>query len=178
MRRYEEKRGRPVKNYEQYLGRYLVFALLALIQATVVGVGDLFFLHIQCDHPLLFMCACWACAIVFSNIVYTFAVSFGEIGKALCIILLVMQVAGSGGEYPVQMMGAFFQAVYPFLPFTYGMHAMQEAVAGVYGMEYAYDLLRLAAFLLPSLFLGLAVRRPLIRAADFLSAKLEETGIM
>lgn len=178
VRRMQEQRGRPVRNYELYLGRYGIFLALSLVQATIVALGDLLFLRIQCVHPLLFLAACWACAFVFSSIVYTFALSFGEIGKALCIILLVMQVAGSGGEYPIQMMGDFFQAVYPFLPFTHGMRAMQEAIAGVYGMEYAYDLLKLAAFLLPSLLLGLVLRRPVIRAAAAFNRKLEQTGLM
>lgn len=178
VRRYAQRCGRPVRNYELYLGRYLVFAVLSLLQATVVCLGDLFFLGIQCVHPLLFLAACWICALVFCNIVYTFAVSFGEIGKALCIILLVMQVAGSGGEYPIQMMGDFFQAVYPYLPFTHGIRAMQASIAGVYGAEYVENIVRVLAFLLPSLFLGLVIRRPVIRFMNFFNAKLEETGLM
>ena len=176
--RYELECGRPLKNYELYLGRYLIFAVLALIQATVVCLGDVLFLRIQCVHPLLFLVACWVCALVFSNIVYTLALSFGEIGKALCIIMLVMQVAGSGGEYPIQMMGAFFQQVYAFLPFTYGMHAMQAAIAGVYGTDFVMSLLFLLAFLVPSLLLGLALRTPVIRLMESFNAKLEQTGLM
>ena len=75
-------------------------------------------------------------------------------------------------------MGGFFQTVYPFLPFTYGMHAMQASVAGVYGMEYVFDLARVLAFLVPSLLLGLVLRRPVIRFTRFFNSKLEETGLM
>ena len=178
LRRYEEQAGRPVKNYEQYLGRYLIFLLLSLVQATVVGLGDVFFLRVQCAHPILFMAACWVCALVFSNVVYTLAVSFGQVGKALCILLLIMQVVGAGGEFPIQMTGDFFQVAYLFLPATHGVHALQASVAGLYGAEYPLDLLKLAAFLVPSLLLGLALRRPVMRCADFFGAKLEQTGLM
>ena len=92
--------------------------------------------------------------------------------------MLVMQVVGSGGEYPIQMTGAFFQEVYAFLPFTYGMQAMQAAIAGVYGNDCLMSLLFLLVFLVPSLFLGLVLRNPVNRLAESLNAKLEETGLM
>ena len=178
LSRYEEQRGRPVRNYEQYLGRSLVFVLLTLLQATIVGVGDLLFLHIQCAHPLLFMAACWVCAIVFSILVYTLALSFGKIGKALCLLVLVLQVVGLFGGYPVQMMPDFFQAVNLLLPTTHGVHALQATVAGIYDAEYAFDLLLTAAFLAPSLILGLALRRPLTRLGNFFESKLAEADFM
>ena len=165
--RYEEESGRPVRKFEQYLGRYGIFVALSLLQATVVGLGDIFFLRVQCVHPVLFLVACWVCALVFSNIVYTLAASFGAVGKALGVIMLVIQVAGSGGEYPVQMMGDFFQVIYPLMPFTYGMHAMQASIAGIFGMEYLFDLGILLVFLVPSFILGIAIRRP-IQKTDFM----------
>lgn len=178
LRRYEQKRGRAVRNYEQSLGRYLVFLVLSLVQASLVGLGDLFFLRIQCAHPLLFLAACWACALVFSSLAYTLALSFGNVGKALCLVLLVMQVVGAGGEYPAQMLGGVFQAISPLLPFGYGMSALQAAVAGLYSTEYLMSLLYLAVFLVPSLLLGLALRRPLVRFARYCDSKLSKTGFM
>lgn len=172
LRRYEEEGGKPVKGYAQYLGRYLVFAVVALLQATIVGVGNLFFLRIGCAQPFLFLAACWACAIVFSCIAYTLVASFGGVGTALCVVLLALQVVGMGLEYPVQAAGDVFQAVSPFLPFTHATHALQGAISGIYGNEYAFDLLRVAAFLVSMLLLGLALRRPLSRVAERLAAFL------
>lgn len=169
--------GNP-RLHELYLGRYAFFALLAFAQATLVCAGDLLFFRIQCEHPFQFMLVGWLAGFVFSNMIYTLTVSFGDIGKAIAVVLLVMQVAGSGGTFPIEMTADFFQAVYPFLPFTHAINAMHAAMAGAYGMEFWIELGTLALYLIPSLALGLVFRRPVIRANRWIIEKLEETKLM
>lgn len=169
--------GNP-RLHELYLGRYAFFALLAFAQATLVCAGDLLFFGIQCEHPFQFMLVGWLVGFVFSNMIYTLTVSFGDIGKAIAVVLLVMQVAGSGGTFPIEMTADFFQAVYPFLPFTHAINAMHAAMAGAYGMEFWIELGTLALYLIPSLALGLVFRRPVIRANRWIIEKLEETKLM
>lgn len=168
----------PIRLHELYLGRYAFFALLAFAQATLVCAGDLMFFGIQCEHPMQFMLVGWVAGFVFSNMIYTLTVSFGDIGKAVAVVLLVMQVAGSGGTFPIEMTADFFQGVYPFLPFTHAINAMHAAMAGAYGMEFWAELGILASYLLPSLALGLVFRRPVIRANQWIIEKLEETKLM
>lgn len=169
--------GNP-RLHELYLGRYAFFALLAFAQATLVCAGDLLFFGIQCEHPFQFMLVGWLAGFVFSNMIYTLTVSFGDIGKAIAVVLLVMQVAGSGGTFPIEMTADFFQAVYPFLPFTHAVNAMHAAMAGAYGMEFWIELGTLSLYLIPSLALGLVFRRPVIRANRWIIEKLEETKLM
>ena len=169
--------GNP-RLHELYLGRYAFFALLAFAQATLVCAGDLLFFGIQCEHPFQFMLVGWLAGFVFSNMIYTLTVSFGDIGKAIAVVLLVMQVAGSGGTFPIEMTADFFQAVYPFLPFTHAINAMHAAMAGAYGMEVWIELGTLSLYLIPSLALGLVFRRPVIRANRWIIEKLEETKLM
>lgn len=168
----------PIRLHELYLGRYAFFALLAFAQATLVCAGDLLFFGIQCEHPLQFLLVGWVAGFVFSNMIYTLTVSFGDVGKAIAVVLLVMQVAGSGGTFPIEMTADFFQGVYPFLPFTHAINAMHAAMAGAYGMELWTELGILASYLLPSLALGLVFRRPVIRANQWVTEKLEETKLM
>lgn len=168
----------PIRLHELYLGRYAFFALLAFAQSTLVCAGDLLFFGIQCEHPFQFMLVGWVAGFVFSNMIYTLTVSFGDIGKAIAVVLLVMQVAGSGGTFPIEMTADFFQSVYPFLPFTHAINAMHAAMAGAYGMEFWIELAALAAYLIPSLALGLVFRRPVIRANRWIIEKLEETKLM
>lgn len=168
----------PVHLHELYLGRFMLFAMLSLLQSTLVCAGDILFFEIQCESPLLFMATGWLAGFVFCNIIYTLTVSFGDIGKALAVVLLVMQVAGSGGTFPIEMTADFFQMVYPFLPFTHGINAMHAAMAGSYGMEYWIEMGALASYLIPSLALGLVFRRPVIRANNWIIEKLEETKLM
>ena len=168
----------PVRLHELYLGRFCFFALMSLCQSTLVCAGNILFFGIQAVHPLQVFGACWVAGLVFCCIVYTLAVSFGDIGKALSVVLLVMQVAASGGEFPIEMYDPIFQAIYPFLPFVHAMNAMRAGMAGAFGMEYWTELGTLALYLLPALALGLLFRRPIIRANQWIIRKLEDTRLM
>lgn len=174
-----KKFGRAPRPGELYLGRYGVFCLLGLAQALIVGLGNVFFLGVECEHFWLYLAACCLASVVFTNLVYTLTVSFGNIGKALAIIGLVLQLAGAGGLMPVQMLSApLFQEIYPWLPFAHSMPALEGAMAGIYGDQYLVQMGLLAAILAPSLVLGLVLRRPVIRLNDWVLAKLDETKFL
>lgn len=174
-----KKFGRAPRPGELYLGRYGVFCLLGLAQALIVGLGNVFFLGVECEHFWLYLAACCLASVVFTNLVYTLTVSFGNIGKALAIIGLVLQLAGAGGLMPVQMLSApLFQEIYPWLPFAHSMPALEGAMAGIYGDQYLVQMGLLAAILVPSLILGLVLRRPVIRLNDWVLRKLGETKFL
>ena len=166
-----------VKNYQKYLGRYLLFLILGLLQATLICLGDLYFLGIQCKSPLLFLLAGWVTSLVYVNLIYTLCVSLGDIGKAVSVILMVLQVAGTGGNFPIELAPAFFQKLYNALPFVYSMNAMRETVAGFYGNYYWNQLGTLLLYLIPSLVLGLILRMPIIRWNEHFEEKLESTKL-
>lgn len=164
--------------HHEYFGRYMIFGFLAVLQGTLVCLGDMFFLGVQCEHPLQFLMVGWLASLVFSNIVYTLTVSFGDIGKAIAVVLLVVQVAGSGGTFPIETLPPFFQAVSKWLLFPYAIDAMHSAMAGSFGMEYWVSMGKLALFLVPSLLLGLMLRKPVIRCNNWISRNLESTKVM
>ena len=167
-----------VKLHQIYFGRFITFMIVGLFQSTLIALGDLLYLGIQCEHPFLFLLGCWFSSLVFVNIIYTLTVSLGDIGKAVSVILLVVQVAGTGGTFPIEVAQSFFRAVYPLLPFTHSMAALRETVGGMYGMNYWIDLGKLAIFLGISLIVGLVLRKPIIKANDAFTEKLEETKLM
>ena len=174
-----QRYGRRPTQAELYLGRYGVFALLGLTQALIVGLGNVFFLGVECQHFWLYLAACCLTSVVCTNLVYTLTVSFGNIGKAIAIIGLVLQLGGAGGLMPVQMLSSpLFQAIYPWLPFAHSMPALEGAMAGIYGNHYLVQMGLLAAFLVPSLILGLVLRRPVVRLNDWFLRKLDETRFL
>ena len=116
------------KLHQIYFGRFITFMIVGLFQSTLIALGDLLYLGIQCEHPFLFLLGCWFSSLVFVNIIYTLTVSLGDIGKAVSVILLVVQVAGTGGTFPIEVAPSFFRAVYPLLPFTHSMAALRETV--------------------------------------------------
>ena len=167
-----------IKPYQAYVGRYMLFLTISIVQSIIVCLGDLYILGIQCENPVLFMLVGVTASLVFSNIIYTIVVSFGDVGKAICIFLLVIQVAGAGGTFPIEVTPTFFQKINPYLPFTYGINAMRETVGGIFEDAYKNNMLKLLSFLPASLLLGFILRYPLIKVTEFFEEKLEETHLM
>ena len=161
-----------------YLGRLLTFSVLGFLQSTLVGLGDLFYLQIQCVDPVCFMISVWFTSLVFVNIMYAFTYAFGDIGKAICVFLLVIQVAGAGGSFPIQMLPESFQVINPLLPFVHAIAAMHENIAGYYGNVWISELGALSIFLAASLMLGLVLRKPTAKLNAWIIEKLEDTKIM
>lgn len=174
----EDEKIKNIKHYQSYLGRYLLFMCLGLIQSLIICLGDLYFLKIQCLNPALFVLSGMVTSFIFTNIIYTLTVSFGDIGKALCVFLLVIQIAGSGGTFPIEVTPEFFQNVYPMLPFTYAINSMREAIAGVFENNFYENIINLLCFLPLSLTLGILLRVPLIKLNEFFEERLEETHLI
>lgn len=163
---------------QEYFGRALTFAAFALVQGLIVCLGDLLFLKIQCRHPLLFLLAGLLASLVYSFFIYSIVAAFGDIGKAIVVILLVVQLGGSGGTFPIDVTPAFFRAVNPYLPFTFVINAMRECVCDTWGADYWIDLLKLCAYVLAALILGLLVRRVFRKPVRFFTKKIDETGLL
>ncbi len=170
--------AKPVGLAAGYLGRYLIFGTIALAQATLVGLGDLYFLKVQHVHPLHFMGTLWLTAIVFSFLLYTLIATFGNAGKALGVLLLVLQISGAGGAFPLVILPSFFSAISPFLPATHAITALRASIAGYSGHEYGDAMWFLASFILFAAFLGLALRPLLVRSNRRMVAKLESTKLL
>lgn len=160
-----------------YVGRWLLLGTLGLVQATIVCAGDLI-MGVQCTNVAAFMGAGLFASFVYVGLIYALAVAFRHIGKAVAVVLLIMQIPGSSGMYPVQMMSGFFQAVHPFLPFTYGIDALREAIGGMYGAHYFIDLGYLALFLPVALLVGLVARPYLLNVNLLFDRKLAETDVL
>lgn len=147
---------------QAYFGRWLFYVTIGLAQGFICCAGDLL-MGIQCESPAAFIGAGLLTVFVDVNLMYALAYAFRHIGKAIAVILLIMQIPGSSGMFPIEMMPAFFQAIHPLLPFTYSIDAMREAIGGFYGMNYLCDMLLLGLLFVPAGFLiGLGVGR-----ADF-----------
>lgn len=166
------------KPHELFFGRYLMFLLLSLIQSTIIVLGDLCWLKIQCLHPFEFWLAAAVTSLTFSLIVYSLTIAFGDIGKAIAVVIMVIQIAGSGGTYPIEALPGFFQAVYIFLPFPYAINAMRECIGGMYQNTFSICIAQLGLFCIGALLIGLVVRIPFMGLNHFFEERMEDTKMM
>ena len=165
------------KPWQGFFGRWLLLNLIGQLQAIICCVGDLC-LGIQCVSPMAFVFAGMVESFVYVFFIYALSVAFKHIGKALGVLLVVLQIPGASGLYPIEMQPEFFQALKPWLPFTYGINAMRESIAGFYGCYYAQNLGMLLVFLIPALLVGVAARRHLLNINALFDRRLAETDLM
>ena len=163
---------------ELYFGRYLLFFVLSQLQAAIIVTGDLYLLKVQCLHPGAMYLTASLTAFTFSLLIYSMALSFGDVGKALVVVIMVMQIAGSSGTFPIELLPEIYQKIYRFFPFPYAIDAMRECICGMYGSYYGQQLAFLLLFAVAALLIGLLVRRPFMGLNHFMEEKLEETELL
>ena len=168
----------PVSHRVEFLGKYLLFASIGVLQALAASLGDLWILGIDLTDPGLFVSECIFTSIVFTMIVFTLVSLLSNVGKALSILILVLQIAGAGGTFPIQVLPEFFQKIHRALPFTYAISAMREAAAGVAFETLKTDFLVLSAFFAAFLAIGLLCVRWVKPLMEKFSKKLQEANVL
>ena len=166
----------PTSSAAKYMGRWMLLAFFGVIQALVVSIGDLI-VGVQTVSRLGFVGTSIAISLVFVSIVYMLSTCFQHIGKGLCVIIMVVQIPGSAGLYPVEMLPSFFRFLHPLFPFTYGINALREIVGGFYGHTYLSCLVVLGAEALVAYAIGLVLRPFLVNLNAMITRDLSSSGL-
>lgn len=146
---------------DAYFGRLALFLTLSILQALVIALGDFLILGVTAKHPVLFTLILVFCSLTFTTIIYSLVSVFGTIGKGIAIFLLVIQIGGSGGTFPVEMTPMFFRRINSIIPFTYGISACREAIGGIYLPNLKRDIISLTIFLLIPLLFCIIFKEPI-----------------
>lgn len=170
--------GTKVNSVEAFFGRYITFFLIGQAQALLITLGDLFFIGIQCIHPFKFWFAAAFTSFVFTMITYSLTVAFENVGEAAAVVIMVIQVAGAGGTFPIQCLPSIYQAIYKYLPFTYAMDALRECVGGTYSWYYWKCILALLVYVGICLFIGLVIAKPCRKLNAIVDKSKEKSEIM
>ncbi len=163
---------------ERYFGRFTLFFLVSMAQALVTAFGCLCFVGIQCVEPARFVLACCLCSLNFAMMNFALVYALDNIGMALAVIIMVLQVAGSGGSYPIHVLPALFQKLYAIMPFHYGMDMLRETVGGMYGRTYRNCALVLLGMCVVFTVFGLLVYYPARKLNAAIAESKERSGIM
>ena len=174
----EPKGLRHVTDGQKYWGKFLLFFFLGQIQAAIIVLGDIYLLNCQVENPWLFWAAAAVTSFVFNAIIYSLALAFGDLGKAVVVVILVVQIAGSSGSYPIEILPDIFSKIYLFFPFPYAINAMREAIFGMYHWDYFIYLGELLLFGIAGIVIGLVVRKPFIKMNRFVEDEMEKSGVL
>ena len=165
------------KPWHLYFGRYLTFLLFNELQAAVIVTGNLFILGVQCENIGMFYLTGALTSFVFSLLIYSLAISFGDVGKAIVVVVMVLQIAGSSGTFPIELLPQVYRKIYHFFPFPYAIDAVRECLCGMYGNTWLVQIGYLMLFAVAALIIGLFVRKPFIGLNEFVEEKLEESEL-
>ena len=163
---------------QSFFGRLMAFVLIGQMQAAIVVAGDIFLMNCTPVHPWLMWLSAAVTSLVFVSLIYSLTLSFGDLGRALVILLIFVQIAGSSGTYPIEILPEIFGSIYKFFPFPYGINAMREAMFGIYGNHYIMYIAELMIFFVVAVVIGIFIRRPFIGVKEFMAKKQKETGVM
>lgn len=162
---------------EKFYGKMMTFVFIAIVQSLVITIGAKFIVGVQVVNLPLFILGSLVTSITFAIIMFTLLSIFGHVGDAICIVLMVVQLSGTGGTYPVQAMPMFFRIIEPFVPFPYGVNLMREAIAGAYWPNTIKDIACLVAFAIAFIIFGYFIKPKAHAAFDKLEEKFKESGI-
>lgn len=163
---------------EKYFGRFATFATVGLVQATLMVLGLQVYVGIDPAHRFLMLLAGWIISLVFMMIVFSFVFTFDNAGKAICVLLLVMQVSAAGGAYPLPLVPQWVQNISPWLPGTYAIDMFRSSIAGIYEADYWKLMFMLALFIIPSLILALGLQRIFEKGINDIKDAIGETKVM
>ena len=161
-----------------FFGRYLIFFLIGQIQAAVVVAGDIFLLHCSPVHPWLMWLSAAVTSMVFVALIYALTLAFGDIGRAAVVVIMMIQIAGSSGTYPIEILPDIFEKIFLFFPFPYAINAMREAICGMYQYDFWIYLAQLMIFFLCAVAIGIFIRKPFTGMKQFMYDKMKETEVM
>lgn len=167
-----------VPQIQKYFGRLLLFLFIGMFQALVTSLGCLFYVKIQCLNPFLFVLGCMIISLNFMMMNYSFSYALDNVGLAASVIIMVIQVAGSGGSYPIHVLPQIFQDLYAFMPFHYGMDLVRECVGGFYQGTYLKCVLILLLMCVIFFIIGITLYYPAKELNEIIAKSKEASGVM
>ncbi|AJG97511.1 phage infection protein [Clostridium beijerinckii] len=170
--------GTRIKPYEMYLGKLLLFLTVGVCQALVASIGSLIMLKVYAVHPIMYIFYSIFVSIIFVIVIYTAASILDDVGKAAIVIILVLQMAGASGNFPIEVAPVFFQKLFPFLPFTYAISGMRQIMAGIVYSILIKDIAVLSIYMFVSLIAGILLKGFMNSITNNFMEKLKKSGIL
>lgn len=168
--------GQKLNLKQKHFGKMLLFLFLSIIQAAIVTLGDKFILGVKPENMGLMLLFALISSVTFTVIIFTLVSLFGNLGKAVAVVIMVFQIAGSGGIYPIQTNPKIFGLLQPIWPFTYAINGFREAIAGPIWTSVLTNIGLLGIYILVFLLLSI-LKIPLHKFTEAFEHKFKEAGL-
>lgn len=168
--------GTKYRPHEMYFGKLLIFLIMAILQTTVTMIGA-HILGIEIHNPILYMLSCYFVSMIFMALIYSLISVFGDVGKGIAIILLVFQISGTGGIYPIEIMHKIFAVMSPYLPMTHAITIVREAQLGIIWSNYIPSFIFLLGLGVAIIIVSIILKQRFDKHTKYFDEKLEESNL-
>lgn len=114
------------------LGKLAVPVSVVITQSLVMLAMLLWALDITPPDLPGFVLTLTLTSVVFMGIFMMLVKLFGDTGKAIGLLLLILQMSAAGGLMPVELSNPVFQALHPYMPFTWAVRTFRASLFGAY----------------------------------------------
>lgn len=144
----DDKNGLHRPNHMQsYFGKLPLYLTMGFFQATFAFLGEIV-LGVRPVHWILFLLAFYAASFTFAIIMFNLVFMLGNAGKVVIVLMMLVQLFGTGGVYPLEVVPKDLAALAPFMPFTYAMQLFREVMTTPNWSVIGHDVLILFVFVL------------------------------
>ncbi|MDD3452978.1 MAG: YhgE/Pip domain-containing protein [Bacilli bacterium] len=116
------------RNNKNKVQRTLAYMVLASSQGLLLGLLLKIGLGFEITNLLIYYGSLILVANAFLLIIEFLIINFDDIGKFIAILFLVLQLASSGGTFPIETVPTFFRSIYNFMPMKYSIGLFKEAI--------------------------------------------------
>nr|WP_274598194.1 YhgE/Pip domain-containing protein [Weissella confusa] len=118
-----------ISSLAAWMGSKMVMLFgIAVMAATVLYDLSISILGLDPIHPLQTYGFMILISLMDAALVTAIYMWFDKAGAFAAMVLLVFQLSGSAGTYPIQLSNAFFEWLHPYLPMTYTVDGLRETI--------------------------------------------------
>lgn len=118
-----------ISSLAAWMGSKMVMLFgIAVMAATVLYGLSISILGLDPIHPLQTYGFMILISLMDAALVTAIYMWFDKAGAFAAMVLLVFQLSGSAGTYPIQLSNAFFEWLHPYLPMTYTVDGLRETI--------------------------------------------------
>ncbi|WP_346876597.1 MULTISPECIES: YhgE/Pip domain-containing protein [unclassified Clostridium] len=117
-----------LSKFDKVIGKYLSFGFIGLLQALLVS-AVVMGLGLTPTSTGMYFASIVFLSLVFIAIIQCLISLFGDAGRLLGIVLLILQLTACAGTFPLEIVPKFFKVINPYMPFTYSVELLREVIS-------------------------------------------------
>ncbi|MGH0525779.1 YhgE/Pip family protein [Bacillus cereus] len=121
--------GVPKSGFSWFISKFGVLLSVGIIQAIVADVILLFGLGVEVQSIPYFILFSIITSLAFIALIQCLVTAFGDAGRFIAIITLIMQLTTSAGTFPLELIPKFLQPFNAWLPMTYSVSGLKAVVS-------------------------------------------------